>query len=68
MRNRNDSLNIRDQLSKAVHQPGTRAQQIDRALTVVLKAALWIGYGSALACWFVAVNAIILFSQMLNAK
>lgn len=44
------------------------AQKADRVANSVLKAILWFGYGFALVSWFVAVNGIILFSQMMKVK
>jgi hypothetical protein len=45
-----------------------RIQQTDQVLTSVLKGMLWLGYGFALVSWFVAVNGVILFSQILKIK
>ena len=44
------------------------ARRADRAADAVLKGALWLGYGFALVSWFVAVNTVILFTQMLKCK
>ncbi|MGB1949835.1 MAG: hypothetical protein ACPHQ9_03600 [Marinobacter sp.] len=45
-----------------------RMQKADRAVNSALKAILWLGYGFALASWFVAVNIVILFAQLLKMK
>ncbi len=45
-----------------------RAQKADRVVNSALKAILWFGYGFALFSWFVAVNGVILFSQMMKIK
>lgn len=45
-----------------------RARKADRFGDSVIKAILWFGYGFALMSWFVAVNGVILFSQMLKTK
>jgi len=45
-----------------------RAQKADCVANSVVKAILWFGYGFALVSWFVAVNGVILFSQMMKVK
>ena len=43
-------------------------RQADQAADAVLKGTLWLGYGFALVTWFVAVNTVIVFTQMLKCK
>ena len=44
------------------------AGRADQAADAVLKGTLWFGYGFALVAWFIAVNTVILFAQMLKCK
>ena len=44
------------------------ASRADQAADAVLKGTLWLGYGFALVAWFVAVNTVILLSQMMKCK
>ena len=44
------------------------ASRADQAADAVLKGTLWLGYGFALVSWFIAVNTVILFTQMLKCK
>lgn len=44
------------------------ARRADQAADAFLKGTLWLGYGFALVSWFVAVNTVILFTQMLKCK
>jgi len=43
-------------------------RRVDQAANLALKGTLWLGYGFALVAWFVAVNTVIVFSQMRKCK
>ena len=45
-----------------------KAQKVERVADSVVRGILWLGYGFALVSWFVAVNGVILFSQILKIK